>query len=254
MKYVGLLALAKITRTHADLVFEHHEIILSCIDDADISIRLRALDLIVGMVSRETLIDVVKQLILQLLEPPPDSTAPHLPDYYRAELVRRILAMSTKDNYANIGNNFEWYVAVLVDLARIAKVDVGKGLAEEYMNVTIRVKSVRSFSVKVLGDLLRDFDVMSGGTEKMQGQSAVLGAAAWIVGEYVRYFFSLSLLTEVFLNTPRRRWKHYCLHMQRGSRCKFRRCTSKLCRRHSRHGQLKPLQVGHKIARSKWSS
>jgi AP-3 complex subunit delta len=138
------------------------------------------------MVSRESLIDVVKHLILQLLEPPPDSTAPPLPDYYRAELVRRILAMSTKDNYANIGNNFEWYVAVLVDLARIAKVDVGAELGEEYMNVTIRVKSVRPFSVKVLRDLLRDFDVMSGGAEKMQGQSSVLGAAAWIVGEYVR--------------------------------------------------------------------
>src|ERR1700740_3529073 len=81
VKYVGLLALAKITRTHGDLVSVHHEIILSCIDDADISIRLRALDLIVGMVSRDTLIDIVKQLILQLLEPPPDSTALPLPDH-----------------------------------------------------------------------------------------------------------------------------------------------------------------------------
>ena len=187
VKYVGLLALAKVTSTHADLVSDHHDLILSCIDDADISIRLRALDLIVGMVSRDTLPDVVKQLMLQLLEPPPDSTARSLPDHYRAELVRRMLAMTTRDNYTNIGNNFEWYVAVLVDLARIAKVDVGSELGEEILNVTVRVKSVRAFSVRVLTDLLRTFQVSSG--ERTLEQSAVVGAAAWTIGEYCKYFF-----------------------------------------------------------------
>ena len=188
MKYVGLLALAKITSTHAELVSDHHDVIFSCINDADISIRLRALDLIVGMVSRETLIDIVRQLMAQLLEPPPDSTMPPIPDYYRVELIRQILAMATRDNYANVGNNFEWYVAVLVDLARIAKVDVGRELGDELLNVTVRVKSVRAFSVKVLKDLLRDFDVM-GGSEKVPGQASVLGAAAWIIGEYSRYHY-----------------------------------------------------------------
>jgi AP-3 complex subunit delta-1 len=187
VKYVGLLALAKITSTYADLVSDHHDVILSCIDDADISIRLRALDLIVGMVSRESLTEIVKRLMLQLLEPPPDSISPPLPDHYRAELVRRILAMSTRDNYSNIGNNFEWYVAVLVDLARIAKVDVGMELGEEILNVTVRVKSVRAFSVKVLRDLLRGFDVIDGGMENVPEQSAILGAVAWIVGEYCKY-------------------------------------------------------------------
>jgi AP-3 complex subunit delta len=187
VKYVGLLALAKITSTHADLVSDHHDLILSCIDDADISIRLRALDLLVGMVTRDSITDIVKQLMLQLLEPPPDSTSLPLPDHYRIELVRRILALSTRDNYGNIGNNFEWYVAVLVDLARIAKVDVGRELGEEILNVTVRVKSVRAFSVKVLRDLLRDFVGMSGGVEKVQGQSEILGAVAWIIGEYSRY-------------------------------------------------------------------
>jgi len=122
----------------------------------------------------------------QLLEPPPDANAPPIPDYYRAELIRQILAMTSRDHYANIGNNFEWYIAVLVDLARIAKVDVGRELGEELLNVTVRVKNVRAFSVKVLKDLLRDFEAM-GGAEKMPGQTAVLGAAAWIVGEYSKF-------------------------------------------------------------------
>ena len=190
VKYVGLLALAKITSTHADLVSDHQDLILSCIDDADISIRLRALDLIVGMVTRENLTEIVKQLMMQLLEPPPDSAAPPLPAHYRTEVVRRILAMSTRDNYLNVGNNFEWYVAVLVDLTRIAKVDVSAELGEEILNVAVRVKSVRGFSVRTLRDLLRDFEVMAGGADKVEGQAGVLGAAAWILGEYCRYCVS----------------------------------------------------------------
>lgn len=207
VKYVGLLAMAKITSTHADLVSDHHDLILSCIEDTDISIRLRALDLIVGMVTRDTLTDIVKQLMIQLLDPPPDSPSPVvLPEYYRIELVRRILAMTTKDNYTHIGNNFEWYVAVLIDLARIAKVDVGKEIGEELLNVTVRVKSVRSFSVHVLKDLLRDYEVIIGGAEKAQGQVDVLGAAAWIIGEYAKYpsFFWGGGLTIVWWSFRRR--------------------------------------------------
>jgi len=172
-----------VTSTHADLVSDHHDVILTCISDTDISIRLRALDLLVGMVTRETLTEVVKQLMQQLVS---SETEPPLPDHYRVELVRRILAMSTRDNYVNVGNNFQWYIAVLVDLARIAKVDVGEELGMELLNVCVRVKSVRGFGVEVLRDLLRDFDVVSG---SMDGESAVLGAAAWIVGEYCGYVY-----------------------------------------------------------------
>jgi AP-3 complex subunit delta-1 len=209
VKYVGLLALAKITSTHAELVSDLQDLVLACIDDADISIRLRALDLIVGMVSRDSLVDVVKRLMQQLLQPPPDSTAPNLPDHYRIELVRRILAMSTRDNYTNIGNNFEWYVAVLVDLARIANVNVGKELGDEILNVSVRVKSVRPFSLKVLRGLLSDFEVMSGGAEKTQTLGPVLGAAAWIVGEYSRYLSPGVVLIKAYWNIPKLRWRDY---------------------------------------------
>jgi len=105
--------------------------------------------------------------------------------------------MSTRDNYANVGNSFEWYVAVLVDLARISKVDVGTDLADEILNVTARVKSVRAFSARVLRNLLSDFQVVSE-AEKVPGQSPVLGAAAWIVGEYSRFILAINKLIIVF--------------------------------------------------------
>lgn len=51
VKYLGLLAMSKILITHPKSVQAHKDLILQCLDDKDESIRLRALDLLYGMVS-----------------------------------------------------------------------------------------------------------------------------------------------------------------------------------------------------------
>jgi AP-3 complex subunit delta-1 len=51
VKYIALLALVKIVPSHPHLVAEHQDMILASINDDDMSIRLRALDLISAMVS-----------------------------------------------------------------------------------------------------------------------------------------------------------------------------------------------------------
>lgn len=50
VKYIALLALVKIVPTHPFLVAEYQEMIMSSVNDQDISIRMRALDLISAMV------------------------------------------------------------------------------------------------------------------------------------------------------------------------------------------------------------
>ena len=50
VKYIALLALAKIVSTHPHLVAEYESRILASLDDQDLSIRMRALDLISAMV------------------------------------------------------------------------------------------------------------------------------------------------------------------------------------------------------------
>lgn len=54
VKYLGLLAMSKILKTHPKSVQSHKDLILQCLDDKDESIRLRALDLLYGMVWRQT--------------------------------------------------------------------------------------------------------------------------------------------------------------------------------------------------------
>lgn len=155
LRYVALLAFAKITTSHADLVADHQDVILECIDDPDISIRTRALDLVVGMVNANNLPTVVERLLRQLRtagtasaedDPENDRAAhvgvvpsaedddeetqmsirkkdkrsdqpPPLPEDYRQSVIERILEMCSKDSYANM-DDFEWYVGVLVELVR----------------------------------------------------------------------------------------------------------------------------------------
>jgi hypothetical protein len=50
VKYIALLALTKIVPSHPHLVGEYQKVILSSIDDQDMSIRMRALDLVSAMV------------------------------------------------------------------------------------------------------------------------------------------------------------------------------------------------------------
>ena len=131
----------------------HQDVIMSCIDDPDISIRLQALHLGAGMVNATNITSVVDRLMAQLREPPlegrkdnlltqagnqvieptadgdnedpeetlrpeksdPNDTTP-LPDEYRVTVIRQILDMCSRDTYANI-DDFEWYIDILVKLA-----------------------------------------------------------------------------------------------------------------------------------------
>jgi len=50
VRYIALVALVKIAPTHPHLISTHFDTILQCTDDADVSIRMRALDLVEVMV------------------------------------------------------------------------------------------------------------------------------------------------------------------------------------------------------------
>ena len=127
---------------------------MCCIDDADISIRLQALDLSAGMVNSVNLVSLVHRLIQQMrnapyvttsdsesrnhtltVEPAADSDGEDpeqslrqskdepdnpslLPPEYRISIMKQILNMCSKDTYVNI-SDFEWYIEILVQLARL---------------------------------------------------------------------------------------------------------------------------------------
>lgn len=70
MKYLGLLAFSKILKTHPKSVQAHKDLVLTCLDDRDESIRMRALDLLPGMVSRvDVMLGHKHQVYLLIVSP-----------------------------------------------------------------------------------------------------------------------------------------------------------------------------------------
>ena len=79
-------------------------------------------------------------------------------------------------------SNFEWYVSVLVELAQIDGSKHGSLIASQMMDVTIRVESIRTFSVRQMSLLLQNHHLL---LSSQRGCSTdVLFAAAWICGEF----------------------------------------------------------------------
>jgi AP-3 complex subunit delta-1 len=66
---------------------------------------------------------------------------------YRNDIINRIIYICSQNSYSNI-TNFEWYIAVLVDLTYVGGVKVGEVLTQQIMDVGVRVKSVRQYCVK----------------------------------------------------------------------------------------------------------
>ncbi|KAF4553933.1 AP-3 complex subunit delta-like protein [Elsinoe fawcettii] len=224
LKYVALLAMARIVNSHPGLVSQHADVILECIDDPDISIRTRALELVVGMVDSTNLVPTVERLLRQLRESQPADAAkdaqnggihpesiepsgemddeeaaeslrrhevrtnqlPPLPDDYRIGVITKILALCARDTYANV-NDFDWYIGVLVELVRhcpASDSSPATAIGAEILNVAVRVRSIRPEAVAAAQSLL----LIERRNDLFPSSSvsalSVLGPCAWIAGEY----------------------------------------------------------------------
>ena len=206
---------------------------MDCIDSPDISIRLRSLDLVVGMVSSDNLMSIVGRLMRQLrtspsapanendgpapaIEPAADSDdeSPEvpvksdkggsqetlLPDDYRVDVITRILAMCSSNNYGSLVD-FDWYIDILIQLIRNAPVpsqaaasqnsdlgpqtlgsDVSGKIGDELRTVAVKVKAVRPQAARAAESIL--ISTYSDSTTQLNSGSAALRPISWIVGEY----------------------------------------------------------------------
>ncbi|XP_031634118.1 AP-3 complex subunit delta [Contarinia nasturtii] len=172
LKYLGLLAMSKILKTHPKSVQAHKDLILACLDDKDESIRLRALDLLYGMVSKKNLMEIVRRL-LGHMERAEGSN-------YRDELLFKVIEICSQGSYQYV-TNFEWYLTVLVELIQLESGSKHGGvIATQLLDVAIRVQAVRTFAVSEMTSLLESFPT----TCQNDSMYEVLYAAAWIVGEF----------------------------------------------------------------------
>jgi len=101
---------------------------------------------------------------------------------YRLLLSQRILAICSQSTYENV-TDFEWYLSVLVDLAYVARADVGQQIRDQMVDIVGRVRAARRYAVSLMVRLLSDDSLLLCADE--EGSCVeVLWAAAWICGEY----------------------------------------------------------------------
>ncbi len=225
LKYVALLAFNKIVGTHPALVSMQQDVIMACLDDPDISIKMQALELVSGMVNSDSLQGVVNRLIKQLASSPssndvnghheegqtdmeqrlvPDkrgSENPPLSDEYRHEIITRILDMCSQNTYANI-TDFEWYIEILVHLVRHLPADkdstsarttsdsrnsLGGRIGGQLCDIAIRVKELRPDTVKAAETLVLLSNRTIAYPRHGSGQGQVLQSTVWVCGEFAEY-------------------------------------------------------------------
>jgi AP-3 complex subunit delta-1 len=178
LKYLGLVGLANLMDSHPRAVAEHRDLILACLDDEDVTIRARALDLLAGMVTKKSLEDLVHRLLKYVSQ---------ADGKYRDELIGKIIFMCSRDKYAFL-TDFKWYMGVLVDVSKLIGEGLGSLIASQLTDVAMRVETVRDFTVESMLGILLSPEVH----DRRALQSEVLGAAAWIVGEYSGYVKKLA--------------------------------------------------------------
>lgn len=159
--------------------------ILECIDSEDITIRVKALDLVQGMVSSDNLVSIVSRLMRQLKSSSASSSNPRngtsqndvddteeegqgrrsrssrspqappaLPEDYITDVIGRILSMCSQSNYSHLVD-FEWYIDVLRQLVRLAPVPRGSDQESESAS---GVRSTLDISERI-GDEIRNVAV-----------------------------------------------------------------------------------------------
>ncbi|KAJ0181197.1 hypothetical protein K1T71_003282 [Dendrolimus kikuchii] len=172
LKYLGLLAMSRILKSHPKSVQAHKDLVLACLDDKDESIRLRALGLLYGMVSKKNLMEIVKKLMVHMERA--EGTL------YRDELLTRMIEICSQNNYQHVVD-FEWYVTVLAELTEMeTSAKHGCILAAQLTEVGARVADVRPFAARECASLCARAAAAPPGPASRE----VLYAAAYVLAEY----------------------------------------------------------------------
>lgn len=185
---MSLLAFLQILTSHPQLVAQHRDAIIGCIDNPDASIRLRALDIIQDIVNAETLVDIVEHLMEQLRDYGSDSPADKgitarertlaeddedadmasehdkdepLPSpklslalEEKLDLITRVVHMGVKDTYTHV-DDFNWLISVMLEILGLAVLRVPSSIpAQDIGSQWPLVDAVRNHVASELRNVL----------------------------------------------------------------------------------------------------
>ncbi|CRG89865.1 AP-3 complex subunit delta [Talaromyces islandicus] len=225
LKYVALLAFNRIAVSHPELVAMQQTVIMDCLDDADISIRLQALELVVQVVTSDSLQDIVDRLISQLLRGQDldlehhketsqeigsdtnsqlsrlqngnqkNPTSIGLPAEYRNEVFIRILDICSRDNYSDI-IDFDCDDSVQDS----PEADIAMRIGSEIRNTAVRVKAIRKEATRTAESFLFLADHQQTQRALISPYIGALGPAAWVAGEFAEHLTFPDRVLNILIN------------------------------------------------------
>ncbi|ETO29899.1 delta adaptin, partial [Reticulomyxa filosa] len=192
--YLGLLGLNKVMPQNPRAVAESRDLILQCLDDPDVTIRMRALDLIMSMVTEKNLEAIIQRLTDHLYGT--DGS-------YRDHVLEQIIKVCSKEDYEFV-RDFAWYVQLLTNMTNLQSMSRRNAelIAENMIDVTLRVPEVRKFAAQQMEILIVNNGLI-GDAHNMQSNAIcrVLRAAAYIVGEFAELVKDHLTLVKAMLQT-----------------------------------------------------
>lgn len=184
LKYLGLQALATLVPRHSWAVSENKEFVIKSLNDIDVNIKLEALRLVMTMVSEDNVVEICMVLINYALKSDPG---------FCNEILGSILSMCSRNIYEII-LDFDWYVSLLGEMARIPHCHKGEEIENQLVDISMRVRDARPQLVRVGRDLLIDPALLGN-----QLVHHILSAAAWVSGEYIQFSKNPQELLEALL-------------------------------------------------------
>eukprot|EP01065_Artemidia_motanka_P048353 TRINITY_DN7764_c3_g1_i2.p1 TRINITY_DN7764_c3_g1~~TRINITY_DN7764_c3_g1_i2.p1 ORF type:complete len:1286 (+),score=583.90 TRINITY_DN7764_c3_g1_i2:117-3974(+) len=178
LKYLGLLGLSRVMVTSPKMLVDLRDTVIDCLGDEDPTIRMRALELAAGLVTKKNLHQTVAKIIEQLAKRVDD-------EEFSNTLVKHVVETCRQQDYAFI-TSFEWYLRVLMELAqaKINRFKHGDLLEEEFLRVATRVRGVRPFAVKCMTTMLGNPNVYQRAADGRSNIARILRSAAYICSEH----------------------------------------------------------------------
>jgi AP-3 complex subunit delta len=187
LKFLGLEALALLATSSENrkLLADQREVVLSCLDDPDSTIRLKALRVLQDLTTRKTVVSHINHMLDRCVRTPPDEA-------WSNAVIRTIIETAQTNDYEWI-QDFEWYLSVLLDLCVVELTAYAHGafMEQELVCILSRVNGVRRAGVEEMLPLLRDVRLLS--CDRVHStQWRILCAAAFVCGEYPHWVPDIS--------------------------------------------------------------
>lgn len=193
LRYISCVLFYKIGKINVAFISQFDKLVLRLLNDVDVSIRSKALELIEGIVDEDNLKSTVMVLLKQFVDEDKvvmQIGSPGLEvtkeisivvsEPYKIKMMNTIIHICSMDDYANLAD-FNWYNSVLLDIAmlcqEISDSKLEHKIGDQFRNIMVKVPSMREDTMATIIKILS--------TDSIYTQiPGVLKELFWTLGEF----------------------------------------------------------------------